>query len=131
MNGTKALAKLADRLVRVLGREAPLSLRACRKTTPAKLLESLKKGGALPVKSELSDLSPLGIRLAGYVPVLGSNAYEKGEFEIQDEGSQVMALFALWPERFAQILQQERPALAGKTGGKAPGWRPYPPADGD
>ncbi|MCM2277039.1 MAG: hypothetical protein NDJ89_03070 [Oligoflexia bacterium] len=96
--------EVAENLVAELGREAPLCLRASRKVGAAKLLQKLKEA-KLPVKAVTSDLSPLGVRLAGYAPVLGTESYERGEFEIQDEGSQVMALFALWPERFAPLLQ--------------------------
>jgi 16S rRNA (cytosine967-C5)-methyltransferase len=93
-------------LVSVLGREAPLSLRASRKVGAGGLLKGLKEGSKLPVKAELSDFAPLGVRLASYAPVLGTDLYKQGAFEIQDEGSQVMALFALWPERFSKILQK-------------------------
>ncbi|MGZ3707286.1 MAG: RsmB/NOP family class I SAM-dependent RNA methyltransferase [Bdellovibrionota bacterium] len=110
-------AKVADELVDVLAREAPLSLRAARKVGAPKLLEGIKDGGRLPVKAELSDLSPLGVRLHGYAPVLGTELYKSGSFEIQDEGSQVMALFSLFPERFAPLLQQN-PGRA-KTGSRA------------
>jgi 16S rRNA (cytosine967-C5)-methyltransferase len=71
----------------------------------------LTKGSRLPVKAQLSNLSPLGVRLSGYTPVLGTDLYKKGAFEIQDEGSQLMALFALWPELYAPFLQ----AKPGKT----------------
>jgi 16S rRNA C967 or C1407 C5-methylase (RsmB/RsmF family) len=94
------------KLVSVLGQEAPLSLRASRKLGAEGLLKGLKQGNWLPVKAEKSGVSPLGVRLAGYAPVLGSDLYKKASFEIQDEGSQVMALFALWPERFASLLQK-------------------------
>jgi 16S rRNA C967 or C1407 C5-methylase (RsmB/RsmF family) len=98
-------------LVGALGCEAPLSLRAARKVGAQALLDHLTAGSRLPVKAELSGLSPLGVRLAGYAPVLGSELYAQGGFEIQDEGSQLMALFALWPERFAPLLQK-RPGPA-------------------
>ncbi|MCM2321874.1 MAG: RsmB/NOP family class I SAM-dependent RNA methyltransferase [Oligoflexia bacterium] len=108
-------------LVEALGKEPPLGMRASRRVGPAALLSELKKDSPLPVRSELSDLSPLGIRLSGYAPVLGTKAYERGDFEIQDEGSQVMALFALWPERFAPLLQ-EFPGPARVPQGGAATW---------
>lgn len=106
---------VASRLISELGREAPLSLRASKRVGAKALLASLKKDSQLPVSAELSDLSPLGVRLAGYAPVLGTEQYERGEFEIQDEGSQVMAFFALFPERFAGLLQKT-PGPASRKG---------------
>jgi 16S rRNA C967 or C1407 C5-methylase (RsmB/RsmF family) len=94
-------------LVETLGSEAPLSLRANRKVGAKKLLTRLTAGSRLPVKAELSGVSPVGVRLAGYAPVLGTELYKEGAFEIQDEGSQLMALFALWPEIFGAALQKK------------------------
>ncbi len=99
---------VAIQLARVLGTSAPLSLRAVRKEGPAALLEELSAGSKLPVKAEVSQVSPLGVRLSGYTPVLGTEAYARGAFEIQDEGSQLMSLFALWPAEYASELQ-DRP----------------------
>lgn len=93
-------------LVGTLGMEAPLSLRASRRVGPEELLKGLKEGSQLPVKAIRSDLAPLGVRLAGYAAVMGNDLYRSGAFEIQDEGSQIMALFALWPEVFAPLLQE-------------------------
>jgi 16S rRNA C967 or C1407 C5-methylase (RsmB/RsmF family) len=93
-------------LVETLGKEPPLSLRAARKVGAERLLKELKAGSQLPVKAELSAMAPFGVRLAGYAPVLGTDLYKRGAFEIQDEGSQLMALFALWPERYGKLLQK-------------------------
>lgn len=95
-------------LIRALASEAPLSLRASRRIGPAKLLKELKEVDAgLPVKADVSDFVPFGVRLAGYAPVLATDVYQEGLFEIQDEGSQLMALFALWPELFAAQLSSQ------------------------
>jgi 16S rRNA (cytosine967-C5)-methyltransferase len=59
------------------------------------------------VRAQISQLAPLGIQLSGYTPVLNTELYQKGAFEIQDEGSQFMALFALWPERYGNLLQSK------------------------
>lgn len=92
-------------LIQALTEEPPLSIRASRKLGAEALLKGLKNGDRLPVRAERSHLSPVGVRLSGYVPIMGTEWYERGEFEIQDEGSQVMALFALWPQLFAPLLQ--------------------------
>lgn len=96
----------AHELAFALATEAPLSLRATRKLGAEGLLKELSSGASrVGVKVTRSDLSPMGVRLASYAPVLSSPWYEKGGFEIQDEGSQVMAFFALWPELFAPLLR--------------------------
>jgi 16S rRNA C967 or C1407 C5-methylase (RsmB/RsmF family) len=91
-------------LVSVLGREAPLGIRAARKLGAAELVRQLKSTSSIPVKIEASPISPVGVRLGGYAQVFNIPAYEEGGFEIQDEGSQIMALFALWPELYAGLL---------------------------
>jgi 16S rRNA (cytosine967-C5)-methyltransferase len=92
-------------LIEVLGKEAPLSLRVARSAGAAEVLRQLTQGSRLPVSAMRSDFAPLGVRLGGYAPVLNTEAYKAGLFEIQDEGSQVMAHFALWPQKFAPLLK--------------------------
>lgn len=96
--------EIAQYLVETLGSEPPLSLRASKKLGARSLLKSLTSGLDLPVRAQVSDFSPFGVRLSGYAQVLHTSLFERGDFEIQDEGSQVMALFALWPEKFALFL---------------------------
>lgn len=108
-------------LVSVLGREAPLSLRATRRLGAQGLLNRLTAGSRLPVKAELSGFAPLGVRLSGYAPVLRTELFAEGAFEIQDEGSQLMALFALWPERFAGLLQERPGPVRGDLKIEMPG----------
>jgi 16S rRNA C967 or C1407 C5-methylase (RsmB/RsmF family) len=103
-------------LIRTLSQEAPLSLRVSRKVSPEELLRALKAEKQISVRAEVSDISPLGLRLAGYAPVLNTGHYERGEFEIQDEGSQFMALFALWPEIFGPFLQSSPGSVAAARG---------------
>lgn len=98
--------KVTESLIEVLGREAPLSLRAVRDLGASELAQTLKREGDLPVRIEASKIAPYGVRLSGYAPVLGHPLFEKGAFEIQDEGSQVMALFALAPEKVAFLLSE-------------------------
>jgi 16S rRNA (cytosine967-C5)-methyltransferase len=107
--------KVAEVLAENLGVEPPLSVRVKQEVGA----EALKKDWSpqLPVKVSVSDLSPVGVRLASYAPILNSEASERGDFEIQDEGSQVMAVFALWPEKVAHLLSPV-PGPA-KSAGKA------------
>lgn len=105
----------AQSLVKALASEAPLSLRVSRKFKVSDVLKALKDELKLPVSVQASDLSPMGIRLGGYAPVLNNDWYDKGAFEIQDEGSQVMSYFALWPELYGSMLSKEPgPAQAPK-----------------
>lgn len=95
---------VAQSLVRSLTDAAPLSLRVSRTTTPAHLIQALTAARLLPVKAQASRISPKGVCLDGFVRLMQTREYERGDFEIQDEGSQVMSLFALWPEIFAPLL---------------------------
>ncbi len=99
-------------LAQTLATEAPLSLRCNRQVTPAKLIQEFKSGGDLPVKIEPSRLSPSGVVLKGYVPVMKTERYEEGGYEIQDEGSQYMSYFSLWPEHYASLLGEHPGAVA-------------------
>ncbi|MGK5084824.1 hypothetical protein WDW37_16165 [Bdellovibrionota bacterium FG-1] len=96
----------ALKLVNVLGQEPPLSLRASKRLGAAALLKGLAGGSQLPVRAQVSEFAPFGVRLSGYAAILGSDLFHKGMFEIQDEGSQLMALFALWPEIFGPLLSE-------------------------
>ena len=55
---------------------------------PAVLAALAREG----IAAEATMLSPLGLRLAGRAPITGGNAYKSGLVELQDEGSQVIAL---------------------------------------
>ncbi|MBI2712055.1 MAG: hypothetical protein HYX41_04190 [Bdellovibrio sp.] len=94
-------------LVRLLAVEPPLSLRVSSKKNRQEILSALTNEDRLPVRVETSRFSPVGIRLSGYAPVLHTESFKRGEFEIQDEGSQVLAAFALWPEIFKDLLQKQ------------------------
>ncbi len=100
---------IAQELAQTLGAEPPVGLRAKRAVGAGALARALAP--QLPVRTTVSDLSPVGVRLAGYAPVMSSESFERGDFEIQDEGSQVIALFSLWPELYAPLLQ-EAPGMA-------------------
>jgi len=102
----------ARSLTSILAREAPLGIRAARGKSAVNLARELKSSSRIPVKIEVSDISPVGVRLGGYTQLFGLEAYDKGEFEIQDEGSQLMALFTLWPDVFGSILAEKPGAVS-------------------
>ncbi len=72
--------------------EAPLDLRAnLLKTDRAAAARTLAAEG---IATEPTPLSPWGLRLPSRRPVTGSAAYREGLIEVQDEGSQLIALLA-------------------------------------
>jgi 16S rRNA C967 or C1407 C5-methylase (RsmB/RsmF family) len=105
--------EVTSQLIHSLGSSPPLSLRFRRDTEIPPMVVQIRKwikaywgGDGTGLDAEKSPLVPFGIRLSGYAPILKTEWYEKGLFEIQDEGSQWMALFALWPEIFGPRLQE-------------------------
>lgn len=111
--------EVARKLVHELGQAPPLSLRARRRVGSEALLKRLRSEVSIPVKAEISEWSPLGVRLAGYAQVLNSRPFEEGWFEIQDEGSQIMSLFAIWPEKYANLLKRAPGQLLAEGGSLA------------
>jgi 16S rRNA (cytosine967-C5)-methyltransferase len=87
------IAEYADRaapLAHALNSRAPLTLRAnTLKTTAAGLQEALQKE---EVAATLGTLSPWAVMLSEHHNVFGLSAYKSGWFDVQDEGSQLVAL---------------------------------------
>jgi 16S rRNA (cytosine967-C5)-methyltransferase len=106
----------AARIFQRLTTAAPLSLRFSRRVDRDELVSRWRSSGKFPVRITLSSLSPWGVLLEGYTPVFRTPEYERGDFEIQDEGSQVMAAFTLWPEEVAPLLS-DSPAELKVQGG--------------
>jgi 16S rRNA C967 or C1407 C5-methylase (RsmB/RsmF family) len=98
--------KVAKDLVETLGSHPPLSLRASRKKGRDTVLSALNDSRELPVRARASSVAPYGFYFDEYMPVLGHPLFKEGAYEIQDEGSQLMALFALWPEAFLPMLRK-------------------------
>jgi 16S rRNA (cytosine967-C5)-methyltransferase len=72
--------------------EAPLDLRVNElKTTREEALKALKEE---KIEASATELSPLGIRVKGRPAVAQTSIFKKGWIEIQDEGSQMVALAA-------------------------------------
>jgi 16S rRNA (cytosine967-C5)-methyltransferase len=80
----------ADALLEALNARAPLTLRAnLLAGTRDELAASLKTE---KVEAKPGALSPWALTLEGRPNVFGLEAYRKGRFELQDEGSQLIAL---------------------------------------
>jgi 16S rRNA C967 or C1407 C5-methylase (RsmB/RsmF family) len=90
--GDKVAAVLIDRL----GLDPPLSLRVKFSASQQSIAKELR--------AEASRISPLGVYYHQYTPVMKTEAYERGDIEIQDEGSQFLSLFTIWPEIFGKFL---------------------------
>lgn len=72
--------------------EAPLDLRVNPvKATREQAMAALAEVG---INAALTPLSPVGLRLPGRAPIMALDAYKNGMIEIQDEGSQLVALIA-------------------------------------
>ncbi|MEG3619124.1 rRNA cytosine-C5-methylase [Magnetovibrio sp. PR-2] len=92
---------LSDKLKPVLGdafedemaalnEPAPMDLRvALGRVSRDQALKALAKGG---IQTELTPFSPMGLRLHAHTDVGRTQAFRKGFVEVQDEGSQLLAL---------------------------------------
>lgn len=76
--------------MRALLSPAPLDLRVNElKSDRDEVRSTLRAGG---VEARPTDLSPLGLRVDGRPPLAGSPLFRNGVIEVQDEGSQLLAL---------------------------------------
>ena len=86
-------ASFGDQLeegVQALNQPAPLDLRAnTLKTNRDTVLAQLKAEG---FEASPTPWSPIGVRLAERRPLSGHELWKRGEIEVQDEGSQLLAL---------------------------------------
>ena len=85
-----AFGKRFEAELRALSTQAPADLRTnTLRITRDQLIDRLRAEG---FAVEATPTSPIGIRLQGRQPVFGSAAFKDGLFEMQDEGSQLVAL---------------------------------------
>lgn len=94
----------ADALIQALNKPAPLDVRVNPlKADRAQMLESLRSGAAARYSPEPTPYSPWGIRMQGRPPVNRWPMFEKGEIEVQDEGSQILAALVA-PKRGEMVI---------------------------
>lgn len=94
----------ADDLVRALNQPAPLDIRVNPlKADRADMLKQMRAGPGLRYDPEPTPYSPWGIRLQGRPPVNRWPMFEKGEIEVQDEGSQILVAL-VGPKRGEMII---------------------------
>jgi len=73
-----------------LNQPAPMDLRvALGRVSRDQAKKTLAKGG---IKTEITPLSPLGLRLEAHTDIARTTAFRKGFVEVQDEGSQILSL---------------------------------------
>lgn len=83
----------ADALIDALNTTAPLDIRVNPlKVERDAMLASLRSGPAARFDPAPTPYSPWGIRLQGRPPVNRWPMFENGEIEVQDEGSQILAV---------------------------------------
>lgn len=88
----EAFGPKKEAAMQAMNGQAPTDLRTnTLKTRREALIATLNKEGFACAPTELS---PLGVRLEKRGPVFTSETFKKGWFEVQDEGSQMVALLA-------------------------------------
>ncbi|MBY0406654.1 MAG: RsmB/NOP family class I SAM-dependent RNA methyltransferase [Rickettsiales bacterium] len=87
---TRAFGPRKEEAMRAMNEQAHTDLRVnTLKTTREELKEALNEEG---FACNETTLSPIGLRLEKRGPVFTSETFKKGWFEVQDEGSQMVAL---------------------------------------
>ena len=93
----------SDRLLAALNRAAPLDIRINpMKAERDVILEELRAGVA-PSMAQPTPYSPFGIRLQGRPALTRWSRFEDGSIEVQDEGSQLLALLVA-PRRGEMVI---------------------------
>ncbi len=92
----------ANRLVKELGRSPGLTVRfrSTGSSNSDEWVRRVFKETGVEFKS--GSLAPYSLSASRYCRIFGTSEYERGDFEVQDEGSQLLALLALSPAEFAE-----------------------------
>lgn len=112
-------ARLADvenveSLLQALNQPAPLDLRVNPlKIDRASLLRAWEQGPEARWHAQPTRYSPWGVRIEGRPPINRWKAFERGEIEVQDEGSQLLA--ALVSPRRGEMVIDFCAGAGGKT----------------
>jgi 16S rRNA C967 or C1407 C5-methylase (RsmB/RsmF family) len=103
----------AAEMARLLSQEPLTTIRAHRRTIDLEKDEGTNWLNAFEVKARIGYYSPMARVFKGFAPVQKTEHFTEGYFEIQDEGSQVMSLFAISPDDIAPMLSSA-PAITRK-----------------
>lgn len=98
------LPEIRDVFVRSLTSAPPLTLRFKSERDRDDAHRALVKGGSVPVPFIKTKLSPLGIRFERYVHLANLPELDAFAYEIQDEGSQCLAVGVLDPQWLKPLL---------------------------
>ena len=94
----------SEALIQALNQPAPLDLRVnSLKAERDAMLQALSEGPAARFTPQATPYSPWGIRLQGRPPVNRWPMFERGEIEVQDEGSQILTALVA-PKRGEMII---------------------------
>lgn len=94
----------ASTLVEALNQSAPLDLRVnSMKAERDVMLQVLRDGPAARFDPQPTPYSPWGIRMQGRPPVNRWPMFERGEIEVQDEGSQILTTL-VGPKRGEMVI---------------------------
>jgi len=103
-----------QQLVEALNQSAPLDLRVnSMKAERDVMLQTLREGPAARYDPQPTPYSPWGIRMQGRPPVNRWPMFERGEIEVQDEGSQILT--ALVGPRRGEMIIDYCAGAGGKT----------------
>lgn len=104
----------AEALIEALNQSAPLDLRVNSfKAERDVVLQALRDGPAARFNPVATPYSPWGIRVQGRPPVNRWPMFERGEIEVQDEGSQILT--ALMAPRRGEMIIDYCAGAGGKT----------------
>lgn len=98
--------KVTKELVNTLAEPPTLFLRADSRRDRNKILSEINDSKLLPVRAKASSHSPYAFYFEEYTACLSHPLFKEGAFEIQDLGSQIMSLFALWPKEILPVLRK-------------------------
>lgn len=107
-------AETTEHFIQSLTRVPPLTLRVNHSFTREQVIKEL--GQVTDNPWQVSPYSPLGVKLPRYASVLKHPLFEKGAYEIQDEGSQWISLFTLY-SNLQDIPLTSQPGEIDKTMG--------------
>lgn len=103
-----------EALIEALNQPAPLDLRVNSfKTERDAVLQAMREGPGERFDPQPTPYSPWGIRLQGRPPVNRWPMFERGEIEVQDEGSQILT--ALMAPRRGEMIIDYCAGAGGKT----------------
>jgi 16S rRNA C967 or C1407 C5-methylase (RsmB/RsmF family) len=91
--------EVAEKLAQTLSLQPGVALRVRIKESREAIRKELEAR-----KDSFSAISPVGIRFEGYKAVMAVDSFARGAFEIQDEGSQLLAIALLEPKLVLPLL---------------------------